>query len=64
MNNLTFWTRVVCTLYLIAFVVNVVFGSRDVYWRDWFSGVVFAIAIYFLEPIFGKYLRRKKFFRR
>ena len=58
--NLTFWTRVVCILYLISFVTKILFGSRPFSWLDWMSGIAFAISIYFLEPLVGKYIRGRR----
>ena len=60
MMNLTFWTRVVCILYLISFVTKILFGTSPFSWRDWMSGIAFAISIYFLEPLVDKYIRRKR----
>ncbi|MBQ6005496.1 MAG: hypothetical protein IJL14_04530 [Selenomonadaceae bacterium] len=62
--NLIFVLRIFCLLTLITFVIKIIFGSTPIHWNDWFSGVVCAIAVYYLEPLFGKYLRGKKFSRR
>ena len=62
--NLLFILRIFCLLTLIMFVTKIIFGSNPVHWLDWLSGVACAIAVYYLEPLFGKYIRRPKFLRR
>lgn len=57
--NLIFWTRLFCILFLISFVANLVLGDRIIVWRDFMSGVVFAIAVYYLEPPIRNFLGKK-----
>ncbi|MBQ7453624.1 MAG: hypothetical protein IJS69_01010 [Selenomonadaceae bacterium] len=58
--NLIFWTRVVCTVYVISFVVKLIFGSRPISWLDWMSGIAFAISIYYLTPVVEKFIRGRR----
>lgn len=62
--NLIFATRVVCAIYLVVFIINLIFGDRVVNWRDWTAGIAFAISIYYLEPPIRNYLSKRKFWRR
>jgi len=62
--NLIFWNRLIGVLVIMTFILSIIFGNRNINWIDWISGVACAIAIYYLEPVFSKHIRGRKFLRR
>lgn len=61
--NLLFCARIISILCVVTFVLKIIFGNTPIHWLDWFSGLTFAIAVYFLEPPLRNLFRKKSFRR-
>lgn len=57
--NLIFLRNVVSILFLVAFVLDIIFGN-GVNWRDWICGAAFFFSVNDLMSSFKKYVSERK----
>lgn len=53
--NLIFWRNVLSVIFLVAFVLDLIFGNGVGSWRYWIAGAAFFISIDDLISLFEKY---------
>ena len=58
--NLIFWRNVLSALFIVAFVLDIIFGNGVESWRHWIAGAAFFFSVDDLSSTVEKYLATKK----
>ena len=59
--DLIFWRNILSALFIVAFVLDIIFGNGVESWRHWIAGAAFFFSVDDLSSTVEQYLKTKRF---